>query len=104
MLRYYVGMAVRSVRRCGPPRCLPWPPFVVNRRKNLVIVGLGALLGIAGGLGANLWMATHLGTGRMSWVYVDMGAPIVLALSQLAVLWPAYRAASISPSLATRGL
>jgi ABC-type lipoprotein release transport system permease subunit len=40
----------------------------------------------------------------MSLVYIATGAVIVLVLSQLAVLWPAYRAASISPSLATRGL
>ncbi|MGC1457772.1 MAG: FtsX-like permease family protein [Steroidobacteraceae bacterium] len=72
--------------------------------ENLLIAGTGALLGVLGGLGANLWMATHLGTNRMSWVYIAIGAVIVLALCQLAVLWPAYRAASISPSLATRGL
>ena len=72
--------------------------------ENLLIAGTGALLGVLGGLGANLWMATHLGTNRMSWVYIVIGAVMVLALCQLAVLWPAYRAASISPSLATRGL
>jgi putative ABC transport system permease protein len=72
--------------------------------ENLLIAGSGALLGIAAGLGANLWMATHLGTERMSVVYIGVGAIIVLALSQLAVLGPAYRAASVPPSLATRGL
>lgn len=72
--------------------------------ENLLIAGTGALLGVGGGLGANLWMATHLGTQRMSWVYIGIGAVIVLVLCQLAVLWPAYRAASIAPSLATRGL
>jgi putative ABC transport system permease protein len=72
--------------------------------ENLLIAGSGALLGIAGGLGANLWMATHLGTPRMSWVYIVTGAVIVLVLCQLAVIWPAYRAASVPPSLATRGL
>ncbi len=72
--------------------------------ENLVIAGTGALLGVAGGLSANLWMANHLATTRMSPVYIGTGAVIVLALSQLAVLWPALRAASIQPSLATRGL
>ncbi len=62
------------------------------------------MLGVLGGQGANLWMATHMGTQRMSWVYIGIGALIVLVLCQLAVLWPAYRAASIPPSLATRGL
>jgi putative ABC transport system permease protein len=72
--------------------------------ENLLIAGSGALLGVAGGLGANLWMATHMGTARMSWVYIGIGALIVLVLCQLAVLWPAYRAACVPPSLATRGL
>ena len=72
--------------------------------ENLLIAGTGAVLGVGGGLGANLWMATHLGTERMSWIYILAGALIVLALCQLAVLWPAYRAASIQPSLAARGL
>jgi putative ABC transport system permease protein len=72
--------------------------------ENLLIAGTGALLGVVGGLGANLWMATHLGTVRMSPVYIGVGAVAVLVLTQLAVIWPAYRAASIAPSLATRGL
>lgn len=72
--------------------------------ENLLIAGTGAMLGVAGGLGANLWMATHMGTARMSWVYIGIGALIVLVLCQLAVLWPAYRAACVPPSLATRGL
>jgi putative ABC transport system permease protein len=72
--------------------------------ENLVIAGTGALLGVLGGLSANLWMTTRLGTTRMSPVYIGTGAVIVLVLSQLAVLWPALRAASIQPSRATRGL
>jgi putative ABC transport system permease protein len=72
--------------------------------ENLLIAGTGGLLGVAGGLGANLWLATHMGTQRMSWIYIASGAVIVLVLCQLAVVWPAYRAASIPPSQATRGL
>jgi putative ABC transport system permease protein len=72
--------------------------------ENLLVAGTGAVLGVLGGLGANLWMATHMGTQRMSWVYIGIGALIVLVLCQLAVVWPAYRAASTPPSLATRGL
>ena len=72
--------------------------------ENLLVAGTGAVLGVLGGLGANLWMATHMGTQRMSWVYIGIGALIVLVLCQLAVAWPAYRAASTPPSLATRGL
>ncbi|MEJ0008174.1 MAG: FtsX-like permease family protein [Steroidobacteraceae bacterium] len=55
--------------------------------ENLVIAGTGAVLGVAGGLGANLWMATHLGSVRMSPVYIGVGAVAVLVLTQLAVIW-----------------
>ncbi len=101
---YWVGQRRRQI---GMRRALGARRIDILRylhTENLVIVGVGTLVGIGAGLGANLWMATHLGTQRMSWVYIGIGALIVLALSQLAVLWPAYRAASIPPSLATRGL
>jgi ABC-type lipoprotein release transport system permease subunit len=38
----------------------------------------------------------------MSLGYICLGALIVLALCQAAVLWPALRAASIPPATATR--
>jgi putative ABC transport system permease protein len=72
--------------------------------ENLLIAGSGALLGIAGGLGLNLWLTKHLAMVRMSAAYILVGACIVLLLSQLAVLWPALRAAAVPPSLAARGL
>jgi putative ABC transport system permease protein len=72
--------------------------------ENLLISGVGAALGIVAGLGANLWLTKHLAMTRMSPVYICIGAIVVLALSQLAVLWPAIRAAAVPPSLAARGL
>jgi putative ABC transport system permease protein len=72
--------------------------------ENLLIAGSGASLGIAAGLGANLWLAKHLAVTRMSPVFICLGALVVLCLSQLAVLWPAIRAAGVPPSLAARGL
>ncbi len=72
--------------------------------ENLLIAGTGSLLGIAAGLGANLWLARHLAIDRMSPVYIGVGALMVIVLSQLAVLWPAVRAAAVPPSLAARGL
>jgi putative ABC transport system permease protein len=101
---YWVGQRRRQI---GLRRALGARRVDILRyfhTENLVIAGTGALLGVMAGLSANVWMATHLGTTRMSLVYIATGAVIVLVLSQLAVLWPAYRAASISPSLATRGL
>jgi putative ABC transport system permease protein len=72
--------------------------------ENLIIAGIGALLGIALGVGGNIVLASHLILTRMSVEFICAGAVIVLGLSQLAVLWPALRAASISPAIATRGL
>jgi putative ABC transport system permease protein len=72
--------------------------------ENLLIAGTGAVLGVAGGLGANLWLTQHLAMTRMNPMQIVVGAVIVLILSQLAVLWPAVRAATVPPSLAARGL
>ncbi len=101
---YWVGQRRRQI---GMRRALGARRVDILRyfhTENLLIAGTGAVLGVAGGLGVNLWMATHLGTTRMSPVYIGTGAVIVLVLSQLAVLWPAFRAASTAPSIATRGL
>jgi putative ABC transport system permease protein len=72
--------------------------------ENLLISAVGAVVGIAAGLAANLWLANHVAMARMSPVHIVIGALMVLSLSQVAVLWPALRAASVPPSLAARGL
>jgi putative ABC transport system permease protein len=72
--------------------------------ENLLIAGAGAVLGIGLGLAANLWLVSSLEMTRMSVGYISLGAAIVLALSQASVIWPALRAASISPATAARGL
>jgi putative ABC transport system permease protein len=73
--------------------------------ENLLIAGVGCALGMVLGLAGNTWLRTKMSEiGSMSPVYIGVGALCVLALSQLAVLWPALRAASIPPAIATRGL
>jgi len=72
--------------------------------ENLLIAGSGCLLGVALGLSGNTWLAARLEIHRMSLTYACVGAVIVLVLCQLAVLWPALRAASVPPAIATRGL
>jgi putative ABC transport system permease protein len=72
--------------------------------ENLIIAGTGALLGIVLGVGGNVWLAANLSLTRMSAEFICAGAAIVLGLSQVAVIWPALRAASIPPAIATRGL
>ena len=72
--------------------------------ENLLIAGAGAVLGIAVGLATNTWLAATLVLTRMTVGYICAGALIVLTLSQLAVLWPALRAAAIPPAAAIRDL
>jgi putative ABC transport system permease protein len=70
--------------------------------ENLLIVGAGCVVGIALGLAINTGLASSLEMARMSIVYICIGALIVLVMCQAAVLWPALRAASIPPAIATR--
>lgn len=72
--------------------------------ENLLIAGLGGVLGIALALGGNTWLASTLEMTRISLVYVIAGTGAVLLMGQVAVLWPALRAASISPAAAIRDL
>jgi putative ABC transport system permease protein len=49
-------------------------------------------------------MVSSFEMARLHTVYPVIGAIIVLLLGQLAALWPALRAASIPPALATRSV
>ena len=72
--------------------------------ENLLVAGTGAVLGVGLSVAGNLWLARTLALTRVSLGYMGIAALIVLTLSQLAVIWPALRAASIPPAIATRGL
>ncbi len=72
------------------------------QQENLLIAGGGAGLGIAMGLALNLWLAANAQMTRIGVGFLAAGALMVLGLSQLAVLWPALRAASVPPAEATR--
>jgi len=70
--------------------------------ENLLIVGCGAALGIAGTLGVNAWLTHILELSRIGLGVIIIGAVIVVTLGQVAVAWPAMRAASIPPGIAAR--
>jgi putative ABC transport system permease protein len=71
--------------------------------ENFLIAVTGASSGIAFAIMLNLWMVSSFEMVRMDNSRVIGAALFMLLLSQAAVLWPALRAASIPPALATRG-
>lgn len=70
--------------------------------ENLMIAGAGATLGVLLALALNFLLMGKFEIGRMNLGFAVMAAAIVLLLGQIAVLWPALRAASISPVVAIR--
>jgi putative ABC transport system permease protein len=71
--------------------------------ENFMIAGAGAAIGIVFAIALNLWMVRSFEMVRMDSSRAIVGAVVILLLGQFAVLWPALRAASIPPALATRG-
>jgi putative ABC transport system permease protein len=70
--------------------------------ENFMIAAAGAAAGVALAVSLNLWMVNAFEMERLHTSYALAGAIIVLLLGQAAVLWPAMKAASIPPALATR--
>jgi putative ABC transport system permease protein len=70
--------------------------------ENLLIAGAGAAIGVALAVSLNLWMVSAFSMERLNTGYTLIGAVVVMLLGQVAVLWPAMKAASIPPALATR--
>jgi putative ABC transport system permease protein len=101
---YWVGQRRRHIglrRALGARRI---DILLYFHAENLLIAGAGCVLGVALGLAGNTWLAARLEISRMSLAYACIGAVIVLVLCQIAVLWPASRAAWVAPAIATRGL
>lgn len=72
--------------------------------ENLLVVGIGVLLGLACAYAINLWLMQHYELTRLPWTYLPIGALLMLLLGQLAVLSPALRAANVPPVVATRSV
>lgn len=70
--------------------------------ENLLITGAGALVGVALALSGNIWLLQSVALSRLPLQYPLIGIAAMLLVGQLAVLWPALRAASVSPAEATR--
>lgn len=72
--------------------------------ENVMITSAGVAAGLLGALGLNQLLVANLELARLPGTYLLAGAAIFLALGVAAVYGPAWRAASISPATATRGV
>jgi putative ABC transport system permease protein len=70
--------------------------------ENLLIAGVGVVIGVLLALGLNLWLMSHYEMTRIPVLYVLTGVLAMLALGQAAVFVPARRASNVSPVSATR--
>ena len=72
--------------------------------ENLLLTSAGIALGMIGAFGVNQWLMTQYELPRLPALYLPLGAVVLWALGQVAVLAPARRAAALPPAHAMRGL
>lgn len=70
--------------------------------ENLLISGVGALIGLGLAIGLNMLLMQHFEMERLPVLYVLAGIVAVMALGQSAVFVPARRASNVPPVVATR--
>lgn len=70
--------------------------------ENLILALAAIVLGAGLAVLLNLWLMQHFATQHLPLLPTLIAAFVVAALGQLAVLWPALRAATIPPALAAR--
>ena len=72
--------------------------------ENLLLTSAGIALGMVGAFAINQWLMTQYELPRLPVLYLPLGALVLWALGQVAVLAPARRAAALPPAHAMRGL
>ncbi len=72
--------------------------------ENLLLTTAGIALGMLAAFAINQWLMTQYELPRLPVVYLPLGALVLWALGQIAVLAPARRAAALPPAHAMRGL
>jgi putative ABC transport system permease protein len=101
---YWVSQRWRQIgirRALGATRLTIMQHF---HAENILISASGIAVGVALAVAANLWIVRSFAMGRLPISYLIIGVVAMLALAQLAVLWPALRAASVPPAVATRSV
>ena len=72
--------------------------------ENALIVSVGVMVGMLFALLGNGLLMRHYELPHLPWIYLPVGALVLLLLGQLAVLGPALRAAAVPPVVATRSV
>lgn len=70
--------------------------------ENFLLASIGIVLGMLMAYSINLWLMARYELPRLPLVYLPIGAVTLWALGQIAVFWPARRAAAVPPAVATR--
>ncbi len=70
--------------------------------ENFILATTGIVLGMLLAFGINQLLMEKYELPRLPWYYLPIGAVGLWILGQLAVLWPARRAAAVPPAIATR--
>jgi len=106
-----VGLAVFGINRrrkqIGTRRALGATQPEILRYfmlENLLITGVGVLLGAVLTLALSIMLTTNFNMPTMGWYYTPIGMLALLLVGQLAVLGPSSGAARIEPALATRSI
>jgi len=104
-----VGLAIFSINRrtkqIGTRRALGATQWQVMRYfmvENFMISGVGILLGVIGAIALNFWLVKTFNLSPIGFDLILFGISTLFVVGQLAVLYPARRAALIPPATATR--
>jgi putative ABC transport system permease protein len=73
------------------------------QKENFLIGLSGVLVGIVLAVALNIWLVGRFEMVRLDPAYLVGSGIVMLLLGQIAILWPAMRAAQVPPALAIRG-
>jgi putative ABC transport system permease protein len=72
--------------------------------ENVLIVGVGIVVGMVLAYAGNILLMHYYELPRLPWMYLPIGAVVMLVMGQVGVLGPALRAAAVPPVVATRSV
>lgn len=72
--------------------------------ENFLLATIGIVFGMLLAYGLNQLLMSRYELGRLPLMYLPIGAVVLWVLGQIAVYWPARRAASVPPAVATRSI